>query len=402
MRHAASLLALAFGWMAGCASLAGAAEPYHPHGDCAGFPALGLQTPPGLCVGLVAQHLGFTRGVAVLGDAIYVLDMGGWHPGRGRLLRLGQGGHGAPEVLLTGLDEPNGLAVAPDGTLYAGLLGRIVRVVLHGQSATLEDVVVGLPATGRHPLAALTVAPDGALYVNVGSGTDHCEGPGGTAPNPAAPCPERSGPAPRGAVIRVVPQAGSAIVWSQARIVAAGLRNSMGLAVLQGGAVIAAVNARDWINRADPALPDAQLPHDTLDVIKPGADYGWPYCFDMNRPSPEYPGYDCSRMQAPSLLLPPHAAPLGLLLYHGAGLPGLDGRLIIPYHGYRAAGHRLVSLGVSADGQPAGETAPLVWGWDGAAGEGPQGTPVAVAEMADGSVLITEDHNGTLLRLARR
>jgi glucose/arabinose dehydrogenase len=31
-----------------------------------------------------------------------------------------------------------------------------------------------------------------------------------------------------------------------------------------------------------------------------------------------------------------------------------------------------------------------------------RGTPVAVFEKGDGSILITEDHNGTLLRLARR
>ena len=41
---------------------------------------------PGSCVGLVAAHLGFVRGVAVRGHDVYVVDMGGWVPGKGRLL----------------------------------------------------------------------------------------------------------------------------------------------------------------------------------------------------------------------------------------------------------------------------------------------------------------------------
>jgi glucose/arabinose dehydrogenase len=32
----------------------------------------------------------------------------------------------------------------------------------------------------------------------------------------------------------------------------------------------------------------------------------------------------------------------------------------------------------------------------------PQGSPVGLAEMADGSVLIAEDHSGALLRLSRK
>ncbi len=378
-----------------------AAEAYRTNGQCDGFPAVMLQTPPGLCVGLVADHLGFVRGVAAAGDAIYLVDMGGWRRGRGRLLRLDHGGHDAPKVLLTGLDEPNALAMTPDGTLYAGLLGRIVRVVLSGPAPVLQDVLTGLPSTGRHPLPALAAAADGSLYVNVGSATDHCEDPAGKPPNPSVPCPERAAAPPRASIVRFMPGP-APLSWAEAEPVAFGLRNSMALAALPGGALLAAVNARDWINRADPALPDADLPHDTFHVVASGGDYGWPYCFDMQRPSPEYPGHDCSAVAKPALLLPPHAAPLGLLLYRGEALPGLDGRLVLPYHGYRARGHRVMSLAVGDDGQPLGEPAPLIQGWDGVKGRTPQGAPVAVAEAPDGSVLITEDHNGTLLRLSRR
>lgn len=375
------------------------AGDYRTQGSCGGFPRVGLQASPGLCVGLVAEHLGAPRGVAVLGGAIYVLDMGGWQTGRGRLLRLGHAGHDAPEVLLSGLDEPNGLTATPDGTLYAGLLGRVVRVVLSGPTPVLEDVLTGLPTAGSHPLSSVAAAPDGSLYVNVGSATDHCEGPGGAPPDPRVACPERAATPPRASLVHVMPGP-SSIAWPRAEPVAFGLRNSMGLAVMPGGALIAAVNARDAINDADPALSDELLPHDTLDVIARGADYGWPYCFDDSRPSPEYAGHDCGAMHRPSLLLPPHGAPLGLLRYRGDVLPGLKGRLLIALHGYRAQGHRIMGLAVGAGGQPSGAPSPLVWGWD-RTERNPQGAPVGLAEMDDGSVLVTEDHNGTLLRLAR-
>jgi glucose/arabinose dehydrogenase len=256
-----------------------AAGSYRTSGDCDGFPKVSLRTPDGLCVGLVAAGLRFARGVAVIGDDIYVADMGSWEKGRGRLLRLPDGGHGAPQVLLTRLDRPNGLVATPDGRLLLGLAGRIVSVDPKADppAAALQDVVTNLPNDGRHPLAALALAPDGTLFVNVGSATDHCERADDSAPDPAKPCPETQGTPPR----------------------------------------------------------------------------------------------------------------------------GLDGRELMTWHGYRDTGHRVVALAIDDRGVPQGKPQPLVSGWDAAKGIRPQGAPVGLAKMADGSVLISEDHNGTLLRLAR-
>jgi glucose/arabinose dehydrogenase len=89
-----------------------------------------------------------------------------------------------------------------------------------------------------------------------------------------------------------------------------------------------------------------------------------------------------------------------MLLYRGAGLPGLEKHLLIGFHGYRARGHRIVSLALDGQGLPAGEPQDVVSGWGYAEGQHPQGSPVGLWQLDDGSVLITEDHNGTLLRLA--
>jgi glucose/arabinose dehydrogenase len=386
---AAAVLALAMA----CARGAVPAGQYRTIGDCAGFPRVDLKTAPGMCVGLVATHLGFARGIAAIGPDIYVADMGGWHPKRGRILRLGGYGHAAPQVLLSGLDEPNGLIPGPAGSLYVGVLGKVIRFdpKASDPAASLREVVTGLPDDGRHPLVA--------LFVNLGSATDHCERAGGGAPDPSLPCPETLATPPRGAILQLRPGAAAADARTL-KPYASGLRNSMALAVTPSGQLLAATNARDYINLADPALSDAELPHEPLNLVQAGADYGWPYCYDENRPSPEYPGWDCRNKQPPTFLLPAHAAPLGMLLYRGKQSGGLDGRLLIAYHGYRAAGHRIVSLALDGQGHPLGQPEEVVAGWEYAASRHPQGAPVALCELDDGSVLISEDHNGSLLRLA--
>ncbi|GGY17769.1 PQQ-dependent sugar dehydrogenase [Paludibacterium paludis] len=386
--------------LAAVASLpAAAASRYRTGGDCDGFPRVELTTERPLCVGLVADKLGFPRGLAVLGKDIFVLDMGAWGSRRGRLLILPDGGRGARRVLISGLERANAVAPGPGDTLYLGVKGKIVRLDPYAAdpAATLRDVVTGLPWTGRHPLSSLAVARDGTLYINVGSATNNCEKTDGSPPDPGIACPETRETPPRASILRLLPVSPP---YRAGRIApyARGLRNSMALAVLPDGRLVAAGNARDAINRLDPSLSDTALPHDTLHLVEPGADYGWPYCYDNRRPSPEYPRADCSRQPLAALLLPAHAAPLGLLHYTGR-MARLAGHLIVAYHGYRAGGHRIVAIPMRQN-RPSAPPRDIVSGWNDVAGLRPMGAPVSLAALPDGSLLITEDRNGTLLRLS--
>ena len=385
------------------AAAAPADKAYRTAGDCDGFPAVALTTAGGLCVGLVAEGLGHARGVAVIDDDVFVVDMVAWESRKGRLLKLSKGGRHAPEVVLHDLYQPNAVARGPGRTLYLGITGQVLQVDPYAADAagSARVIVDGLPATGRHPVPSLAVGTDGALFVNVGSATDNCHPTGGRLPDPKAACPETQENPPRGAVLRFPPRA---TTWhaNEAPPYARGLRNSMAMAVLPNGRLAVAVNARDGINHVDPALSDATLPHEPLVVLQAGGDYGWPYCYDQRVPSPEYPGFDCASKLAPDLLLPAHAAPLGMLLYHGDKLPGLAGKLVIGYHGYRQTGHRIVAVALDKDQRPTGTPTELVTDWDQRDGNHPQGAPVGLVEMADGSVLVTDDHNGTLMRLSRK
>ena len=386
-----------------CAVAAPAAKTYATSGDCDGFPAVALTTAADLCVGLVAEGLGHARGVAAIDDDVFVIDMVAWESRKGRLLKLSKGGRHAPEVVLHDLWQPNAVVQGPGRTLYVGITGQVLQVDPYAAdpARSARVIVDGLPTTGRHPVPTLAVGADGSLFVNVGSFSDNCHPAGGRMPDPKAACPETQESPPRGAMLRFPARAAPWHAGEQPPH-ARGLRNSMAMAVLPNGKLAVAVNSRDGINHADPRLPDAELPHDLLIVLQPGGDYGWPYCYDQRVPAPEYPGFDCAAKLAPDMLLPAHAAPLGMILYKGTRLPGLDGKLIVGYHGYRTTGHRLVAVALDKDQRPTGTPSELVTDWEQRDGSHPQGSPVGLVEMADGSVLIAEDHSGTLLRLSRK
>ena len=407
-------------------------DAYTTAGTCDGLPRLkSLQTPPGVCVGLVAQGFTFARGIAQLPSGDFVMaEMGGWAQDRGAvwILRRMPNGTFSKTRIAKLIDKPSGVAVGPDGLPYIGAPDGIFRFDPYEQNADpmpktgafraqdykqpkFQLVVKGLPSDGRHPLKKFVFDQRDAgnpwkLYVNLGSATDVCEQ--GTAKPPAGnpfPCAEAEGDNARGG-IRFYDLNNPTHVGNAFTTIAHGLRNSMALAIHPtSGALIQGENSRDTINKNDVSFNDneGEFPHEELNVVLPGAHYGWPYCYDNNSPNPEYRGrVDCSNYTAPALLLPGHASPLGMTFYNGPMLPdAYKGQLIVTYHGYRENGHRLVMVPVDANGIPgSGEPLDIIRGWDKSTdGAQPLGSPVDVFAAADGSLYVTEDKNGDVLRV---
>ena len=380
---------------------------YTPVGLCDGLPKIQVTTQPDFCVGIVADGFKFPRGILPLanGDLITV-DMGAWMENRGSVWLLNKDHATYKKIpLLQKLDRPNSIALGPDGLVYVGTVKRIFRFDPRNPTQTVTDVIGGkssvaeLPGTGRHLLTSMTFDRRGDMYVNVGSKTDHCEQESGSAPT-GKTCPEAEGPEPTGSIRKYEMQWPSGTVkrWS---VYARGLRNSMALAIHPlSGELWQGENSRDAIQLAMPELKnDDELPHDELNLIRSGANYGWPYCFDDNRASPEFKTVGCSRFSRPAVLLPAHAAPLGMTFYTGSRFPlKYANSLIVGFHGYRRHGHRIVALLPDKTGAPLGKMIDMVSNWGAKDGQ-PMGAPVDVRMGADGSVYITEDRNGTVLRL---
>lgn len=435
------------------------------HGTCGSgvlvFPKLHIGMRDGFCAGLVASEqdgLKFPRAIAQIpgSEKFVVSDMGGWDVVAGRLLVLdphAPEGHRIREAV-TGLDSPFGLAVGPDRKVYASTAETIFRFdpLAPDPKATIEVIVRDLPgrhptlsdgtkvAASSHPLKQFVFDKTGRLFVNVGSHSDDC-----ITPAPIMrPCAAGEGPSPLASIWMFTPPAGGIFPALQPKdpnprreVYARGLRNSMAMVLHpdfpdQGFAFLQGENGRD--------LPDIFEPNEEINAIEQGKHYGWPYCYDLTTESPEFrrflqtPGpyqHLCSNStvyRQPLSLLPPHGAPLGMLYYHGAKFPELDGKLVVGLHGYRPTGSRILIYDVDAHGFPTVTAPPvrygvscspepthafqagganvaaapfseLVAGWHRVNGLRPQGAPVGLAVASDGAIWVVEDKNKTVIRI---
>jgi glucose/arabinose dehydrogenase len=374
------------------------AEPpaYRTQGSCDGLPAItSLKVAPEFCLALAASDLGRPRGVLALSATrLLVTDMGNWTPRRGRLLELTRepGKSFTVKVLLTGLDRPHGIRQDAQGRVLLAEAHQISRVELPaGQPARLQPFITGLPTQGRHPLKSFVVDASGALFVNVGAPSDHCEAMDGAEAGTDKGCGQTAG------LWKFTPQPDASKAW-EGKPFAWGLRNSVGLAFQpDSGALWQAENSRD-------SLPGEKYaknsPPDELNLVEPGKHFGWPHCTGADVLDTSFGARRCQDFTAPVKLLPAHAAPLGMLFYRNAGPAKWQGALVMAWHGYQPTGHRLMAWRFDAKQQPTGAPLPLIDGWSAQAGQHPMGAPVDVAQDEQGRIWITEDRNGTLLLLA--
>jgi glucose/arabinose dehydrogenase len=239
-----------------------------------------------------------------------------------------------------------------------------------------EMIVPRLP-TGGHWTRDLAVSPDGrTLFVSVGSyrnlGTYF----------------ETN----RADVLAFDPDG------SHQRVFADGLRNCSGEAIRPAtGDLWCVVNERDGLGD--------NLPPDYATAVRSGDFYGWPWYYIGNHHDPrmdERPDL-ASHVAVPDVLIQPHSAPLGIAFYDGTQFPAAyRGDAFVTLHGSwnrnTPTGFKVVRLRFE-NGKPTGAYEDFLTGFV-LSDDAVWGRPVGVAVAQDGSLLVSEDGNGTIWRIA--
>lgn len=374
------------------------------------------RVPAGFTVSAIATKLDGPRllQVAPNGD-VFITEMRANHV---RVLRFADDGAGAPVVnaiYAEGVDRPYGISFHPAGDdpqwLYVATRNSVVRFPYRrgdlrpsGRPEKLLPEIAKLG--GGHGTRGLAFSRDGRrMFIGVGSRSDF----GGELP-PKSPDEIAAWEARHGlgaawdtefhrANILVTDPTGA----EPLRVFASGLRNPTGLAVNpRTGDVYAAVNERD-------SLGDDLVP-DYFTRVKEGAFYGWPWYYIGGHEDPRHAGDRpdlAGRTTVPDVLFPAHSASLGIAFYNATA-----GRALFPeeYRGdafvaLHGSWNRLSRTGYTVvrvklrDGRPTGEYEDFLVGFV-TSPRNVWGRPVGLAVARDGALLVTDDENGTLWRVA--
>lgn len=311
------------------------------------------------------------------------------------------------EVFASGLNQPFGIAFYPNGNdpqwVYIANTDSIVRFPYRAGDmkarGAAESLVTNIPSV-HHWTRDVAFSNDGkTMFMSVGSGSnvgegmDHLQGDALQKAIVGKPLGAAWGSEEwRAAVLAFDPDG------KNKRIYATGIRNCVGMAVDAKDTLWCSTNERDLLG--DDLVPDY------ITRVKQGAFYGWPWYYIGDNLDPRWkdaPRADLKgKVTVPDILLQPHSASLQMMFYTGSQFPAeYKGSIFAAEHGSwnraKRTGYKIIR-GIVKDGVPTGEYEDFVTGFviDDAAS---WGRPVGVAQAKDGSLLFSEDGNGTIWRV---
>jgi glucose/arabinose dehydrogenase len=153
-------------------------------------------------------------------------------------------------------------------------------------------------------------------------------------------------------------------------------------------------NQRDWLSE--------DMPLDELNrVTKKGQHFGYPYCHSGVMVDPQFGwGKDCKSYVKPALTIGAHAAPLGMRFYTGKMFPAkYQNAIFLTRHGpwNKTQKYAADVVAVFIDDKGRAKMEPFLTGLV----ENNQylGRPADVLVLKDGSLLVSDDHNGAIYRI---
>ena len=185
---------------------------------------------------------------------------------------------------------------------------------------------------------------------------------------------------------------------SQMETFARGVRNSVGFDWHpQTKELWFSDNGRDMLGDD---LPSCELNR----APKAGLHFGFPYCHQGDTPDPEFGSKrPCSEFVAPEVNLGAHVAPLGVRFYTGNMFPAdYRNSAFVAEHGSwnrsQKSGYKVVRVSVNEKGEKSQQI--FAEGW--LQGQRNWGRPVDFLVMPDGAMLLSDDQNGVIYRIAYR
>ena len=338
-----------------------------------------IKLPPGFHISVYAEQIPGARSLAEGdGGTVYV----GTREDKVYALRDGNrdGKADSVQTVASGFNSPNGVAFL-NGDLYIAEIHRILRlkdISAHLDNPPKAEIVFdAYPEDQHHGWKYLRVGPDGKLYAGIGAPCNIC----------------LSEKEVYASLTRLDPDG------KHFEIFARGIRNTVGFDWHpQTGEIFFTDNGRDWLG--DDAPPE-ELNH----APKAGLHFGYPYCHGGDIADPEFGKLKaCSEFTPPAWKFPAHVAPLGLRFYRGRQFPpSYQGQLFVAQHGSwnrsTPQGYRVVLVKFK-DGKPVADEV-FADGWLQANGD-VLGRPVDILELADGSLLISDDKQGAVYRIDYR
>ena len=339
------------------------------------LPIAKIKLPPGFKAEVYASEILDARGLRQ-GDRGTVFVSSLFVAGKIYAI-VDKGGKREVRTILDKLMLPNGIEYHK-GSLYVATPKAITRY------DNIEDkldkpgdpalVYADLPGDVPHGWKFIKIGPDGKLYVPVGAPCNICE------------------PSDSHAQIRRINLDGTGM-----EVVARGVRNTVGFDFHPvTGDLWFTDNQRDWLSE--------DLPNDELNrVTKPGRQhFGFPYCHQGDFADPDLGwGTPCDAFTPPAVLLGPHSAPLGMRFYTGKMFPAkYQGAIFIARHGPWNRTRKYAADVVVAFLDRKGnvrKVEPFLTGL--VENNGYLGRPVDVLVAKDGSLLVSDDHNGAVYRI---